>query len=126
MLQQIGNSLKGHKWLTYTVFGALALIFAAWGAYGIANLNIGTSSYVAKVNGHTIPYEDVRAAWQRDQTQWQQRFGGEIPTSERALLEDQLLESVVRSTLLTDPANDLGYRITDQELANEVRAEPAF
>jgi peptidyl-prolyl cis-trans isomerase D len=126
MLQQIGDSLKGHKWLTYTVFGALALIFAAWGAYGVANLNIGSSSYVAKVNGHTIPYEDVRSAWQREQNQWQQRYGGEIPVGERALLQNQLLESVVRNTLLTDRANDLGYRVTQEQLANAVRSEPAF
>jgi peptidyl-prolyl cis-trans isomerase D len=126
MLQQIGDSLKGHKWLTYTVFGALALIFAAWGAYGISNLSFGTSSYVAKVNGHTIAYEDVKAAWQREQNQWQQRFGGEIPAGERSLLEDQLLESVVRDTLLTDRAIDLGYRVSESDLASAVRAEPAF
>jgi peptidyl-prolyl cis-trans isomerase D len=126
MLQQIGDSLKGHKWLTYTVFGALALIFAAWGAYGISNLSFGTSSYVAKVNGHTIAYEDVKLAWQREQNQWQQRFGGEIPVGERSLLEDQLLESVVRDTLLTDRAIDLGYRVSESDLASAVRAEPAF
>src|SRR5580704_14273851 len=126
MLQQIGDSLKGHKWLTYTVFGALALIFAAWGAYGISNLSFGTSSYVAKVNGHTIAYEDVKLAWQREQNQWQQRFGGEIPVGERSLLEDQLLESVVRDTLLTDRAIDLGYRVSESDLASALRAEPAF
>ncbi|HTY95067.1 MAG TPA: SurA N-terminal domain-containing protein, partial [Steroidobacteraceae bacterium] len=126
MLQQIGDSLKSHKWLTYVVFGALALIFAAWGAYGIANLSFGSSSYAAKVNGHTIAYEDVRSAWQREQNQWQQRFGGEIPSGERALLQDQLLESQVRSTLLTDRANDLGYRVPDELLQAAVRAEPAF
>jgi peptidyl-prolyl cis-trans isomerase D len=126
MLQQIGDSLKGHKWLTYVVFGALALIFAAWGAYGISNLSFGTSSYVAKVNGHTIPYEEVKSAWQRELNQWQQRFGGEIPPGERSLLEDQLLESVVRDTLLTDRAIDLGYRISEADLAAAVRAEPAF
>ncbi|HEV2701778.1 MAG TPA: SurA N-terminal domain-containing protein [Steroidobacteraceae bacterium] len=126
MLQQIGDSLKGHKWLTYVVFGALALIFAAWGAYGISNLSFGTSSYVAKVNGHTIAYEDVRRDWQREQNQWQQRFGGEIPAGERSLLEDQLLESVVRQTLLTDRATDLGYRVTQADLAATLRAEPAF
>jgi peptidyl-prolyl cis-trans isomerase D len=121
MLQQIGDSLKSHKWLTYVVFGALALIFAAWGAYGIANLNFGASSYAAKVNGHTIAYADVRSAWQREQNQWQQRFGGE-----RALLQDQLLESQVRSTLLTDRANDLGYRVPEEQLTAAVRAEAAF
>jgi peptidyl-prolyl cis-trans isomerase D len=126
MLQQIGDGLKSHKWLTYVVFGGLALIFAAWGAYGISNLSFGTSSYVAKVNGHTIPYEEVKSAWQREQNQWQQRFGGDIPPGERSLLEDQLLESVVRDTLLTDRATDLGYRVTEADLASAVRAEPAF
>src|ERR1700754_576429 len=126
MLQQIGDGLKGHKWLTYVVFGALALIFAAWGAYGVANLNFGGSSFVAKVNGHTIPYEDVRSSWRRQQSQWQQRFGGDIPAGERALLQDQLLESVVRSTLITDRAHDLGYRVPQEQLAAALRAEPAF
>jgi len=126
MLQQIGDSLKGHKWLTYIVFGALALIFAAWGAYGISNLSFGASSYVAKVNGHTIAYEDVRRDWQREQNQWQQRVGGEIPPGERSLLEDQLLENVVRQTLLTDRATDLGYRVTEADVASTLRAEPAF
>ncbi len=126
MLQQIGDGLKGHKWLTYTVFGALALIFAAWGAYGIANLNFGSSSFAAKVNGHTIAYQDVRAAWQREQNQWQQRFGGDIPASQRPLLQDQLLEQAVRSALLTDRANDLGYRVPQQQLTAAIRAEPAF
>ena len=126
MLQQIGDSLKGHKWLTYMVFGALALIFAAWGAYGVANLNFGSSSYAAKVNGHTIPYEDVKAPWQREQNEWQQRFGGEIPAGERSVMQDQLLESVVRNTLVVDRAHDLGYRVPPEQLAAALRAEPAF
>ncbi len=126
MLQQIGDGLKGHKWLTYVVFGALALIFAAWGAYGIANLNFGSSSFVAKVNGTTIPYEDVRSAWQREQNQWQQRFGGDMPAGQKALLQDQLLERVVRSTLITERANKLGYRVSEEQLSAAVRAETAF
>src|SRR5580692_5661591 len=126
MLQQIGDGLKGHKWLTYLVFGALALIFAAWGAYGISNLSFGSSSFVAKVNGTTIPYEDVRSAWQREQSEWQQRFGSDIPVGERSLLEDQLLEKAVRTTLMTDRATKLGYRISEAQLAAAVRAESAF
>src|SRR5579862_5870991 len=108
MLQQIGDGLKGHKWVIYGVLGPLALIFAAWGAYGVANLSFGSSSFVAKVNGTAIPYEDVRSAWQREQNQWQQRFGGDIPSGQKALLQDQLLENVVRNTLMTTRANKLG------------------
>ena len=126
MLQQIGDSLKGHKWLTYLVFGALALIFAAWGAYGIANLDFGGASNVARVNGHDISYDEVRPIWQRQLTQLQQNFGGEVPAGQRALLEAQLVESLVREAMLTDRAVKLGYRVTDAELAEAVREEPAF
>ncbi len=126
MLQQIGDGLKGHKWLTYAVFGALTLIFAAWGAYGIANLSFGASNYVAKVNGHTIPFDEVRRAWQRQEQDWSQRFGGDIPSGTRTLLQDQLLESYIRTTLMTDRAHDLGYRVTQDQLAHAVQMEPAF
>ena len=68
MLQQIGDGLKGHKWLTYVVFGALALIFAAWGAYGVANLNFGSSSLCRQGQRDTIPYEDVRAPGSANRT----------------------------------------------------------
>ena len=46
MLQSIRDGLQSHKWLMYIVLGALALIFAAWGAYGI----------VGKVKAGAIPY----------------------------------------------------------------------
>ena len=126
MLQQIGDTLKGHKWLTYVVFGALTLLFSAWGAYGIANLSFGGGNYVAKVNGQTIPFEDVRRAWQRQEQEWSQRFGGDIPSGTRTMLQDQLLESYIRTTLMTDRARSLGYRVTEQELASAVQAESAF
>jgi peptidyl-prolyl cis-trans isomerase D len=126
MLQQLGDSLKGQKWLQYVVFGPLVVIFAAWGAYGVANLSFGASSYVAKVNGHTIAYEEVRSAWQRELNQWQQRIGGEMPSGQRALLQDQLLEQVVRNTLITDRAHDLGYRVSQAELESAVRSEREF
>ncbi len=37
-----------------------------------------------------------------------------------------MLESVVRNTLLTDRAAELGYRVSDAELATALRSEPAF
>ena len=87
MLQRIGDALKGQKWLSYIVLGALAVVFAAWGAYGIVNLNFGASSYAAEANGAKIPLEQARNAWLREQTQWQQRLGGsEIPAQLRAKL----------------------------------------
>ena len=126
MLQSIRDSLESHKWLTYTVLGALAVIFAAWGAYGIVNLSFGAANYAAKAGGDEISVQDARSAWQRQQSQWQQRFGGDIPAQEKTLLQDQMLEAMVRNLLLTQRAHDLGYRVSQDDLFRAIKGQPRF
>ena len=126
MLQRIRDSLESQKWLTYVVLGLLAIIFAAWGAYGIVNLSVGGATYAAKAGGAEISVEDARTAWQRAQSQWQQRLGGEIPAQQKTLLQDQLLESMVRDRLLADRAHDLGYRVSGEKITAAVQSEPRF
>ena len=127
MLQRIGDTLKGQKWLAYLVLGALALVFAAWGAYGIVNLSFGGSDYAAEANGNKIPIEEARSRWLRQQTQWQQRLGGqEIPVQLRKSLQDQMLEGLISEALLDDRTRGLGYRVSDEDLREAVQREPAF
>lgn len=127
MLQRIGDALTGRKWLTYTLFGALAFIFAAWGAYGIATVNFGTgANNAAKVNGEVIPYAEVRNVWLQQQSQWQQRFGGDMPAAVKTALENQLLEQFIRNTLMAEHTRKLGYRVSEQDVADAIRHEPAF
>src|SRR6202048_3108588 len=102
MLQRIGTSRKGQKWLAYLVLGSLALVFAAWGAYGVVNLSFGGSNYAAEADGSKISLEEARNAWLRQQTQWQQRLGGaDIPPALRNRLQDQVLEGLIRRALVT-------------------------
>jgi peptidyl-prolyl cis-trans isomerase D len=133
MLQKIGDFLKGGKggsWrhvVTYLVVGSLSLVFAAWGAYGIVNLNIGGSNYAAEANGTKVSLEEARNAWLHQQSQWQQRLGGaEIPAELRTQLQNQVLESLIRSALLTQRTHDLGYRVGHAQLTEAVQSEPAF
>ena len=127
MLQRIGDSLKGQRWLAYIVLVPLAVIFAAWGAYGIVNLNFGGSNYAAEADGSKISLEEARNSWLRQQAQWQQRLGGvDIPAPLRARLQDQVLENLIRGALLTQRTHDLGYRVSHDELRQAVHAEPAF
>ena len=127
MLQRIRDSLQGQRWLAYLVLGALAVVFAAWGAYGIVNLNFGGSNYAAEANGSKISVEDARNVWLRQQSMWQQRMGGaELPAPLRARLQDQVLESLIKRTLLTERSHDLGYRVSNQALLEAVQGEPAF
>jgi len=127
MLQRIGDTLKGQKWLAYLVLGALAIVFAAWGAYGIVNLNFGGSNYAAEANGSKISLEDARNAWLRQQSQWQQRLGGaELPAPLRTQLQNQVLEGLIRNALLTERTQSLGYRVSRDELRQAIQNEPAF
>ncbi len=133
MLQRIGDALKGtegsgkRKWITYFFVGALSIVFAAWGAYGIVNLSFGEPNYAAEAAGTKITLEQARNNWMREQAQWQQRLGGaEIPPELRARLQDQVLESMIRDVLLDKRTHDLGYRIGHDELIEAVRSEPAF
>ena len=112
MLQAIRDGLQSHKWLTYVVLGALALVFAAWGAYGMVNLNAGVTTYAAEADGQKVSVESARNAWLQEQSQYQQRLGGEIPPAQKAILQDRLLETMIRETLLTARAHDLGYRVS--------------
>jgi peptidyl-prolyl cis-trans isomerase D len=105
----------------------LSFVFAAWGAYGIVNLNFGGSNYAAEANGSKISIEDARNAWLRQQSMWQQRLGGsELPAPLRTRLQDQVLESLIRRALLTERSHDLGYRVSDAALREAVHSEPAF
>jgi peptidyl-prolyl cis-trans isomerase D len=126
MLQSIRDGLQRHKWLMYAVLGALALIFAAWGAYGIVNFSAGGSTYAAEAGGEKVSIEAARNAWMQEQAQYQQRMGGELHAAQKAILQDHLLESMIREKLLTQRAHDLGYRVSQKDVLDAIRNEPAF
>jgi peptidyl-prolyl cis-trans isomerase D len=123
MLQRIRDGLGRHKWLQYTLLGALALVFAAWGAYGIVNLNVDSANYAAEAGGQKISIQQARNGW----LQMQQRFGGaDLPDQLRTHFQDQVLEELIRDALMTDRTHDLGYRTTETEVQDAIGKEPAF
>jgi peptidyl-prolyl cis-trans isomerase D len=123
MLQRIRDGLSRHKWLQYTLLGALALVFAAWGAYGIVNLNVDSANYAAEAGGQKISIQQARNGW----LQMQQRFGGaELPEALRSHFQDQVLEGLIRDALMNERTHELGYRATDGEVQDTIAKEPAF
>jgi len=126
MLQKIRDSLQSQRWLAIVVLGALALVFAAWGAYGIVNVNVGVGDYAAKVGSEKLSLQEVRERWMREQSQWQQRYGGEIPPDMKASVQNSLLESLITNLAMTQRAHDLGYRVSAAQIKEAIRGEPAF
>ena len=83
MLQRIGDSLHStrYRWFWYIILGALALVFAAWGAQGLVNQGLGASTYAAEADGTKIPIEEARNVWQREQLSGSSAWAG--PRSRR-------------------------------------------
>ena len=126
MLQKIRDSLQSQRWLAIVVLGALAVVFAAWGAYGIVNINVAGGDYAAKVGNQKLSLQEVREDWMRQQSLWQQRFGGEIPAPMKATVQDQLLESLIKNLAMSEHAHELGYRVSNAEIQEAIRSEQAF
>ncbi|MBV6422312.1 MAG: Peptidyl-prolyl cis-trans isomerase D [Steroidobacteraceae bacterium] len=124
MLQKIRDHLHGA--IGYTILGAIALVFVAWGAYGIVDVGIGRSAFAAKVNGEKIPLETARQAWLDQQAQVARAFGGEIPAERRAELQQSVLEGLIARTMIDARVHDLGYRVTDAQIREAIEHEPAF
>jgi len=126
MLQNIGDTLKGQRWLAILLLGLLILVFALWGAYGIVDLSVGAPKYGLKVNGEEIPTATLQNAWQERQSQYQQQVKAEIPAAVRTRLQNALLDQYTRTTLLRQRAQERGFRVSNAALLNGYRSESSF
>ena len=118
MLQSIRDKSSG--WVATIALGAIAVVFVFWGV----DFQSRANTFAAKVDGTTISSETVRNAWQRRQSQLQQMMRGELPPEMVKMQQQAILDEQIRTTLLTQRADKLGYRIGDEELANRIREFP--
>ncbi len=127
MLQKIRDGLQGQRWVAIGIIGALALVFAAWGAYGIVDLNFGTGSdAAAKVGKERISLEEARTAWSQQQARISQQFGMDLPEALRKQFQNQLLEELIRNSVISQHASAAGYRVPDTQVHAALREIPAF
>ena len=120
MLQSIHDKL--HGWVAYVVLGAIASTFVLWGI----NWTLGTADYAAKVNGREIGVNAVRESYQRQLSQLMRAENGAVDEAQRAALKHKVLEQFVGSEALISRAQDLGYRVSDEELMKEMGRIPAL
>jgi len=127
MLQNLGDKLKSQRWLAMVILIPLAVIFAVWGAYGIVSSSFGPPDFALKINGERISNETLNRAWQERQAQYQQMLNGsEMSDAQKTQLQQQLIDEYVRKTLLSQRAEQGGYRVTQAQVAKAVTSEPAF
>jgi len=104
----------------------LAIIFAAWGAYGVVNTSFGSSNYGLKVNDQEFSAATMQNAWQQRLSQIQAQQKTDIPAAERTLLQQQLIDQYVRTAIMQQRAKESGFRVSDAGLLDGIKKEPAF
>lgn len=120
MLQTIRDKITG--WVAGLFLGAIGVVFVFWGI----DFQSGAAAFAAKVDGETIPAETVRRAWQQRQSQLQQMLRNELPPEMAKAQQTALLDQFVQQSLLTQRAQDLGYKVSDQALARRIMEIPQF
>ena len=120
MLQKIRDRITG--WIAGVVLAMLAVAFVFWGI----DFGTATRDYAAKVDGDEIPLTQFRTAYQNRLNQFQQYYQDEIPDAMRAQVRDNVLEDMVRNTLLRRRAENRGYRVSDAAVRESIEALPVF
>jgi peptidyl-prolyl cis-trans isomerase D len=120
MLQKLRESTG--RWIAVGLLGLIAITFIF---FGIDFSTVG-ATFAAKVNGETIPLTEFERELQQTQNQYQQQFPVELTDELRRELRRQVIERMVLSTALEQRADEMGYRVSDERLAESIRQIAAF
>src|SRR5580698_5491587 len=120
MLQSIHDKLKG--WLAGVVLGAIGLVFVFWGI----NWTMTAPNYAAKVNGSEVSVNDVRQSYQQQLAQMERQANGTLTDAQRTQIKQRVLNDYVNSEALITRADELGYRVSDEELLASMSKVPLF
>jgi peptidyl-prolyl cis-trans isomerase D len=114
------------SWVASLLMGGLALSFIVW---GIADVFVAQSSGALATVGSTEISSDVFARTYRNFLRNQgQQMGMELTPeiAQKMGMDQAALQQLISSTALDNVAARLGLTTTDAELAEQVRALPAF
>jgi peptidyl-prolyl cis-trans isomerase D len=120
MLQSIHDKLKG--WVAGLVLGAIGLVFVFWGI----NWTLSAPNYAAKVNGVEISPNEVRQSYQQQLAQIERQSNAPLDDTMRNEIKRRVLDEYVNTEALVTRADDLGYRVSDQQLLQAMSQVPAF
>lgn len=120
MLQRIRDGFG--RPVIVVILGLIAVSFIFWGIdFSFTGLN-----YAAKVNGEEIPLEEFERNLQAEQSNFLELYRIELDEAIRRQLRASVIERLVSQRALQQRVEDLGYRVSDERLAESVQSIPLF
>jgi len=116
---------KTQGWIAAIILGMIAVPFALWGI----NYYFGSGSIkVAEVNGVDIGVDAYRRALDDQRRAFQEaiRRGADPRLLDTPEFRQRVLDGMIDEILLSDAVQAEGYRVSDAELAQQIRRAPQF
>lgn len=119
MLEKIRN--QASSWVFKIFLTVIALSFVLWGVGEFATGRLDSTAIT--VNGTKIPAQTVAQAYSNAVRTMEARAGTTLTDVHKQQLRigEQTIAAIVRETLLTDYARELGIRISDEQLNAALR-----
>jgi len=124
MLQEIRERAQG--WVAWAIVILITIPFAFWGIDSY--LGGGGPPVVAKVNGTEITERAFNQNVQRTRIELRDRLGDAYDPALFGTdrIRQQVLDRMIRDTVLLDASTDMGLRVSDQAVQASILAEPYF
>lgn len=132
MQDNLANKLKrqvyGRKITGYVILGAIGLVFVFFGYGGGGPASMMGVGYAARVNNTLISVADFQQEASRIEQYYASMFGGQFAIgNQRTFLQQQAMQSLVRSELVYQGARNEGIYATDSEVRDFIVSSiPAF
>lgn len=110
------------SWLIKIILGAIILVFVFW---GIGNFGESKANRIATVNDEVISGEEYREAYNRLVEQYR-KYGVELNEDMINKLEKQALDNLIDQRLLLQEAQNLNFRVSEDELAGSIMKAEYF
>lgn len=118
MLQSIRDHSKG-----VLALGLMFLLFLSFAIWGI-DFQFGGTPAAVEVDGDPLPIDQISRAYQRQLTSYQQAYPGGIPDLVLEELKRNVLNMSAQEEVVYRHAKKLGFRVSDQTLADYLASQP--